>query len=299
MSPSSNCSVSLSQHRIVSLCAATWLPGNEDEFSISHVPGGDINQCFKVQDCHQNSVFIKVNAQPDLLRSEYNSLQKIQSFAVEGYPSLLGFEVVDGTGLLALEFLELAPVTNHIAPEFAATLNNHHRVSQANFGWHQNGFIGLSPQINIWTKSWADFFTQYRLQPQLNLAINNGLTSKVVKQVAWLIDNFANLIDVNSITPGLVHGDLWLGNLAINVRSNCPVMYDPAPYFGDPEVDVAMTTLFGSLPIEFYRSYRVLNPEPRDLKHRHRAYNLYHALNHFNLFGDGYEALVHSLSRSY
>ena len=93
-----------------------------------------------------------------------------------------------------------------------------------------------------------------------------------------------------SVRPALVHGDLWRGNVG-TLAGDRPVVFDPAVYYGHAEVDLAMLSLFGRVPEAFYRAYGQ-NPRAADFQHRVRLYNLYHLLNHFNLFGGGYAGAV-------
>lgn len=155
--------------------------------------------------------------------------------------------------------------------------------SQNQFGWDVNNTIGSTPQINTWTANWAEFFAEYRLGYQFKLARRRGghfpLEAKVMAAVPKLLNHQPQ--------PSVVHGDLWGGNAGITTSGE-PVIFDPAAYIGDREVDLAMTELFGGFPSAFYRGYQDIWAMEEGYKRRKILYNLYHILNHFNLFGGGY-----------
>lgn len=155
--------------------------------------------------------------------------------------------------------------------------------SQNKFGWDVNNTIGSTPQINTWTSNWAEFFAEYRLGCQFKLARSRGshfpLEAKVMAAVPKLLNHQPQ--------PSVVHGDLWGGNAGITTLGE-PVIFDPAAYIGDREVDIAMTELFGGFPTAFYRGYNDICAMEEGYKRRKTLYNLYHILNHFNLFGGGY-----------
>lgn len=265
------------------------------ELQVSTVSGGDINQCFKVIGPNNEAIFVKTNSNGQLLKSEYSALSRLAELGVGNYPRVLGFDEFEGLAMLALEYISLSPLTAGTGAAAGQCLAAQHEVSAEQFGWHEDGHIGFSTQQNTWCKDWGEFFTRQRLEPQLDWAITNGLSRQVVNKVEKLIAVFANRVDFNNVTPSLLHGDLWAGNIAYRSEDRSAVLYDPAPYFGDAEVDVAMTLMFGALPKSFYKSYRYLREEPDDFELRVAIYNSYHALNHFNLFGTAYQGLVSSL----
>jgi fructosamine-3-kinase len=159
------------------------------------------------------------------------------------------------------------------------------------FGWERNNTIGSTPQINTWSENWADFFAEHRIGYQLKLAQRRSGhfpdTTKVVTKVRDLLVN-------RKPQPALVHGDLWSGNAAI-LDSGEPVIFDPATYYGDREVDLAMTELFGGFPTVFYQGYTEISSLAEGYQQRKILYNLYHILNHFNLFGGSYAAQANQM----
>ncbi len=161
---------------------------------------------------------------------------------------------------------------------------------QGNFGWDINNTIGSTPQINTWTSDWAEFFAEYRIGYQFQLARRRG---GHFPQQERLMEAIPILLD-HQPQPSLVHGDLWGGNAAVTTSGE-PVILDPATYVGDREVDLAMTELFGGFPSAFYRGYNEVWPLDDGYKKRKTIYNLYHILNHFNLFGGGYASQTNQM----
>jgi fructosamine-3-kinase len=155
-----------------------------------------------------------------------------------------------------------------------------HRATGPRFGWHRDNWIGATPQINGWRDDWARFFLECRIEPQLALARKNG----------YSIEFSSNLLKNHQPQPSLLHGDLWSGNAGFIEEG--PVIFDPAVYYGDREADLAMTELFGGFPARFYDAYNEVFPLPAGYETRKHFYNLYHLLNHLNIFGAGYLAQV-------
>ncbi len=266
---------------------------------VQTVSGGDINECFYVKSSDGDEIFIKANSAPELLISEHQSLQNLANLGIDSYPAIIGFKELSGFALMALKHYHLAPLNEQTGGIAARTLLTQHDTEAQQFGWPLDGFIGASPQFNSWSDSWLEFYTQRRLAPQLAMASGNGLNAATVLVIEKVISNLDSYIDTANITPSLLHGDLWGGNLGFDLLRQCPVLYDPAPYYGDPEADIAMTRLFGTLPNSFYTEYRKARPEPQDIRQREPLYNLYHALNHFNLFGPQYEPMIMKCCRQF
>jgi len=259
------------------------------------VAGGDTHQNFMVRNAHR-AAFVKCNRSGlrEVLRSEYDSLVELQKYQISDlYPTPLFFIEQEELVLLGMSELQIQAITSSNAITAARGMVQHHQVVSEYCGWPSNNFIGLTPQANSQTPCWKVFFAESRLEPQLRMAVANGLDDDLRKRLERLINDIA--LYLKDIRPRLLHGDLWTGNLAYDVRSLHIALYDPAPYFGDPEADIAMTQLFGSLPAAFYREYRRYNPAPEGEHHLHSVYNLYHALNHFNLFGLSYSRMIDDL----
>jgi fructosamine-3-kinase len=156
-------------------------------------------------------------------------------------------------------------------------LANAHRRPGPRFGWSRDNYIGSTPQANAWCDDWAEFWRDRRLRPQLELAASKGFDVEMPS---------LHLLENHEPQPSLLHGDLWSGNAGFTAQG--PVVFDPAVYYGDREADLAMTELFGGFPREFYDAYRKEWPVDEGYARRKHLYNLYHLLNHLNLFGAGY-----------
>jgi protein-ribulosamine 3-kinase len=195
---------------------------------------------------------------------------------VEGLQALrrAGMRVPDVISLqgeeLVLERLELGARADWAA--MGRMLAALHRHTGERFGWQTDNWIGLAPQENGWYDDWAAFFLEKRLLPQARRARLELPEVKALLQ--------------HKPVPSLLHGDLWSGNAGFTAEG--PVIFDPAVYYGDREADLAMTELFGEFPGEFYSSYKKELPLQRGYETRKHLYNLYHLLNHLNLFGSGY-----------
>ncbi len=184
-----------------------------------------------------------------------------------------------GTGYIKLEFLQLERTGDWAA--LGRMLANLHRQTGPRFGWHRDNYIGLSPQQNGWCDDWLEFWATRRMQPQIAWAREKGFSVSMPS---------LRLLEHHRPQPSLLHGDLWSGNAGFTAEG--PVIYDPAVYYGDRETDLAMTELFGGFPREFYRAYDEAFPLPEGYEQRKHLYNLYHLLNHLNIFGGGYLAQV-------
>ena len=191
-------------------------------------------------------------------------------------PQTYAHGVRDGEAFVEMEHLALGGVPDWQA--MARMLAQLHRCTLDRFGWAQDNWIGLSPQKNGWCDDWTRFWIERRLQPQLQLAEQKGFRFEEV--------NYSRILEKHKPQPSLLHGDLWNGNAGFTAEG--PVIFDPAVYYGDREADLAMTELFGGFPKEFYASYNEAFPLPSEYAVRKNLYNLYHLLNHLNLFGGGY-----------
>lgn len=155
------------------------------------------------------------------------------------------------------------------------------------FGWFENNFIGLTPQNNQWHGDWVEFYAQMRLRPQLELASLRNAPASLYALGLELMDALPFWFVDYTPEPSLLHGDLWGGNSAFNSDGQ-PVVFDPACYYGDRETDLAMSELFGGFSADFYAGYHEAFPLDSGYKRRLPLYNLYHILNHNNLFGGDY-----------
>jgi fructosamine-3-kinase len=250
------------------------------------VSGGCINRGYAISDDHL-TYFIKLNqaSQELMFAAEARGLQQIYDTATIRVPQPLCWGIAGNSSYIVMEWLEMNGSKKKPWREMGYNLAAMHKVtSQHGFGWGENNTIGSTTQINDWTDEWVEFYTKYRLGYQFQLAWQSGgnfpLQTKLLATIPKLLAN-------HPVQPALVHGDLWGGNVGFT-KSGEPVIFDPATYFGDREVDLAMTELFGGFPREFYDGYNQVFPVEEGYESRKILYNLYHILNHFNLFGGGY-----------
>lgn len=274
----------------------------EIDLNISPQSGGDIHQSFALdlnfQQSENNSavpnhLFAKVNTAKNsqVLKSEYESLRIINSIFPNYYPVPILFDQLDDHAVLMMSFHSLSNLTNITAADAGRALATQHKTSHKNFGWSSDNFIGLTPQENQWHDNWPGFFNEQRLTPMLLLAVDAGLSTELQQRIIQIQPKLDTLLS-HDVSPSLVHGDLWSGNLAFETELKQALFYDPAPYYGDREVDLAMTELFGRQPDSFYHAYQQEYPFCSGYQQRRGIYNLYHALNHVALFGTSYHALV-------
>ncbi len=207
--------------------------------------------------------------------AEAEGLRALRAAGVRA-PEPFDHGVRDGKAFIEMERLELGGRADW--PAMGRMLAALHRQTSECFGWMSDNWIGLSPQRNGWCDDWTEFWIERRLQPQFQVAERNGFRFEKM--------NYSRILEKHKPPPSLLHGDLWNGNAGFT--SEGPVIFDPAVYYGDREADLAMTELFGGFPGEFYASYNEAFPLPRDYSVRKNLYNLYHLLNHLNLFGGGY-----------
>jgi len=255
------------------------------------IGGGCINQTWRISDAHQE-YFIKVNAATGLamFAAEAAGLAELAASHNVRVPEPVCWGSVAGQAYLVLEYLPLRGSNTAQAMEtLGRQLALLHRQPQPYFGWQRDNTIGSTPQPNGHAEDWIAFWRERRLEFQLRLATRNGHGGALQQQGEALLARFAGLFKDYSPIPSLLHGDLWGGNAGCTVADE-PVIFDPAVYYGDRETDLAMTELFGGFPERFYAAYREAWPLDTGYPQRRTLYNLYHILNHLNLFGGGYRS---------
>jgi len=258
--------------------------------SRSGAGGGCINECYVVRGRGQ-AFFVKLNAPKRLSMFEAESagLDEIARSNTVRVPRPLCHGTGAGASWLVLEHIELGRASGRGMEELGRRLAAMHRVTAAHVGWHRDNTIGATPQINTPCADWIRFWRERRLGFQLRLARENGYGGRLLTQGERLLERLPAFFSGHAPRPSLLHGDLWSGNAAFR-RDATPVIFDPAVYYGDREADIAMTELFGGFSADFYRAYDEANARDPGYATRKELYNLYHVLNHLNLFGGGYRA---------
>lgn len=265
--------------------------------------GGDINAAWRLQ-TPSKIVFAKThNAGSSYLpmyQTEALGLAALADSGAVRVPGVYGSGIAGGDAWLALEYFQLTSASAASAAQLGAALAQLHRTTRQRFGWDQANFIGLSPQPNPWTDDWATFYASARIGAQLELASQSGYTGQLLDLGERVIAEIPELFTNYHPAASLLHGDLWGGNWGAVTDEGVehPVLFDPAVYFGDRETDIAMTELFGGFPQAFYAAYDEHWKLDAGYAGRRPLYQLYHVLNHLNLFGGGYEAQAVNLMRT-
>jgi protein-ribulosamine 3-kinase len=244
------------------------------------------------------ALFVKLAEAADLgaFEAEAAGLQELAAANAIRVPVVAGTGVHADHAFIALEWLDLEPPTSECEARLGTALAMQHRVTAATFGWHRENTLGRSPQDNSPDADWPRFFATRRLAPQLAAAARNGAGRELIDPGLELCSLVDLLFTSYRPLPSLLHGDLWAGNRGA-VGSE-PVVFDPAVYYGDRETDLAMTRLFGGFGAAFYAAYQSAWPLDQAAGTRRTLYNLYHVLNHWNLFRGGYAAQALAMTRS-
>jgi fructosamine-3-kinase len=260
----------------------------------ARVHGGSINECYRWES-GAGPIFVKVSSAADgaMLDAEAAGLKELRQADAVRVPKVLGIGIADANSWLALEWVCFGSTSISSQTALGQQLALQHRRHASAFGWHRDNTIGRTPQLNSWAPDWVSFFRERRLRYQLELAGRNGAVA-LQRRGLVLLERLEELLDGYQPVPSLLHGDLWGGNWATDSQGQ-PVIFDPATYYGDREADLAMTRLFGGFGADFYRAYEAAWPLEPGSRRRASLYNLYHVLNHFNLFGGGYLAQAMSV----
>jgi fructosamine-3-kinase len=267
--------------------------------SIQSVSGGDINRAARI-DVNGARYFIKYkhNAPPRFFEAEAHGLSLLRDAGAIRVPQVIAYSDEHQPAYLILEWLERARPSAHFAEKLGRALAAQHRIRAAVHGLDRDNYIGELPQSNTPMPHWVDFYREQRLLPQIAIARTRGVLppqrENLLKRLLEKLDELIN----SDIPPSLLHGDLWGGNYLCGVGDE-PVIYDPAVYYGNREIELAFTELFGGFPAGFYAAYREVYPLDAGYEHRRALYQLYPLLVHLNLFGEGYGGQVDGVCRRY
>lgn len=281
-----------------------------DILSNDRIHGGDINDAYKISLSSGEKVFIKTNSVKNakFFLAESLGLRALSSTGKIGIPQILGTGIDEQKGLsfLLLEYIESAPRIKTDWETFGHQLAELHKAEcslfikcvdrNAKYGFSEDNFIGSSPQKNLPKEKWVDFYRECRLLPQIKIA-ERYLDAEMRKKLNNLLDHLESYLREPEF-PSLLHGDLWSGNVVCGKDGKAWIL-DPAVYIGDFETDLAMTQLFGSFPNRFYAAYNEINPIDKEYSERKNLYQLYHLLNHLNLFGGMYLGSVVEIVNEY
>jgi protein-ribulosamine 3-kinase len=286
--------VSARQESIVTALARA-LDAPIDERATTALSAGTFSRCMRYETA-RGPVFVKqgpVSAEA-MFAAEAAGLIALARAQAVRTPGVLATGTCADGAFLALEWIDLGGATKASEALLGEQLAWQHRSTQRQFGWDRDNTIGSTPQPNEWCAQWIEFLRERRLRWQLELAARNAAAAHTIERgqlLCELLDAFFSSYDP---TPSLLHGDLWGGNWGTDA-DGAPVIFDPAVYYGDREADIAMTRLFGGFGHAFYTAYQSTWPLDPAAGTRGTLYNLYHVLNHYNLFGGSYLSQAHSM----
>ena len=268
------------------------------------VSGGDINDAYRILLSNGEEAFLKLNAnaKDNFFRAEVHGLAALRE-AGANVPKVLGY----GNSSAGEKFLLLSyessscPLKDYwsILGQYLANMhraNTEKFTKDSTYGFYEDNFIGATPQKNKPQSKWIEFFRDERLGVQMKLA-DRYFDKEDRRLSRRLLDNLEEFL-IEPEFPSLLHGDLWNGNVMPDSRGK-PMFIDPAVYVGHHEADLAMTELFGGFSLRFYETYHEIIPKQPEYSNRRDIYNLYHLLNHLNLFGGSYLASVRRILKRY
>lgn len=263
--------------------------GKHEELSaVLPVGGGSINHCYRLT-YSRKQYFLKVNsatAFPGMFGKEAGGLNILRNTSTIRVPEVIGLGEMNDEAFLVLEWIEAGKNDGQAQAKLGGQLASLHQTTMGYFGLDHDNYIGSLTQSNQKHTSWREFFIQERIEPQLKLAIDkNALPIEMARDFTTLyarLDRF-----YYEEKPSLIHGDLWSGNYLI-AKDSGPYLIDPAIYFGNREMDIAMSTLFGGFPQNFYDGYNAAFPLQTGWAERLNLWNLYPLLVHVSLFGSSY-----------
>ncbi len=269
--------------------------------AVNTVAGGSINKAAKIKTADNQTFFLKWNdsAPDDTFLKEKKGLELLAS-ADTGLkiPAVVGMSSTeDEIGFLLIQFIQEGSANTHSAEKFGRRLALLHKNTADQYGLEYGNYIGRLPQKNSWHENWIDFFIEERLELQLKQAVDKRLLHAAISE------NFQRLYKklpelLPNEPPSLLHGDLWSGNYFFDAEGE-PVIYDPAVYYGNREIEIAFTHLFGGFSSGFYEAYQRAFPLEAEFAERKDIYNLYQLLVHTNMFGGSYAKQVEGIIRNF
>lgn len=256
--------------------------------NVSPVSGGCINNAC-VLSTSEGKYFLKWNSAkrfPGMFEAEARGLELLASPKAICVPRVLAAGVKNETQFIVMRCIDSKARRRDYWQQLGRNLASLHNTTGERFGLDHSNYIGSLPQENSPSDSWTEFFIHQRLEKQYSLMGQTGYGDASVRhKLEKLYLRLPELI--TETTPRLLHGDLWGGNIMVTSKGE-PALIDPAVYYGHPEVDLAMTTLFGGFDDEFFRAYNEVARLAPGYEERFMIYNLYPLMVHVNLFGGGY-----------
>ena len=268
------------------------------------VSGGDINEAFHLLLTSGEEVFLKLNARAEenFFLAEAHGLKCMKECGASVPEVLAVGKLSDGAAYLLLSYVRSSARKSDYWSRLGYMLGDMHRAEtgrftkKGNFGLDRDNFIGATKQVNKPKAGWIEFFRENRLGFQLKLAAHY-FDKEDKRRLRRILDHLEEFLTEPEF-PSLLHGDLWGGNV-MSDSQGMPMLIDPAVYVGHHEADLAMTELFGGFDPAFYDAYHEVIPREPGYADRRELYNLYHLLNHLNLFGGAYLASVRRILKRY
>ena len=262
--------------------------------SIEQVHGGDIHSAWQIEFSNKK-LFLKRNIRKKkFIEFEKYCLQNLRKYINREnlvIPEVIAYKNIKNIEILLIEWVDMQNFDQKKLGKGLGEMHlNQNEANPKNFGYPVEGFIGLNDQKKGWENNWTDCFLNLRITPQLSILKSNVLNKATINKVIEKIK--LELLNHNPVNS-LVHGDLWSGNIGID-KNGRGVIFDPACWWADNEVDIAMSRLFGGFRKEFYEEYHRIFPVKKGFEKRIIIYNFYHILNHANMFGGSYSNQVNS-----
>ena len=264
------------------------------------VSGGDINEAYLLKLTDGSKLFVKMNRREnmDFFRAESSGLEAIAETKAIKTPHVFGYGSEGDKSFLLMSYLDGKKRNRDFFDTFGHNLAKMHKakvtglVEDGCFGFYQDNYIGAGFQKNTAKGTWIEFFAECRLRPQFERA-GRYFSKTDISNIEYFLEHLDKYL-IEPQHPSLLHGDLWGGNFIVGDDGEAWLI-DPAVYVGHAEADIAMTELFGGFDLRFYSAYNEENPLEPGYSDRREIYNLYHLLNHLNLFGGGYLMSVKSV----
>jgi fructosamine-3-kinase len=267
------------------------------------VSGGSINRTEELELSNGASVFLKRNSDryERLFEEEARGLRALRSANGPRVPQPLALFRGAGEQFLLMEYIGSTASGRDYRSELGVQLAGLHAEARSDLcGFDRDNHIGSTPQRNQRDPDWHRFFGEARLGFQMKLAVERGLADTgMARKLEQIVHRLPELLPApDDGRPSLLHGDLWGGNVMTGPAGE-PVLIDPAVYFGHREADLAMTELFGGFGRQFMEAYQATWALEPGYSRRRDLYNLYHLLNHLNLFGRSYLGSCRSIIASF